>query len=372
MNNKYRNILKFCNAFVAISALSSSLGRPNQHSEPTRIHGFSKNTLVKRAQNANATESSFYKDVADAFCLNCPTGTVKTPNGSSVTIHIMSNAEEIDVDKGNSNGDAKVPEARRISPSTIKYNCHSYAWYSQSTSNEYWMDDPTMYYTDGSYCQAYSPKAGDIVCYYSSWGTNLHSGLITSVNSGSSNGVCGDSNLVNVRSKWGSWGVYEHRGDQCPYTSAYGGSARSVKHYRRGHAYDTYTRTDSGHVGICSCGNTVTASHTYNLNYSWKNLTSHIAECVCGAKTSQSHAVSSTGFSGNKKYATCLLCNGNASRGVVGAALSVKLASSEQEHSCRLSNGVFIISQSELNGFLACSEKWLVEYYSREEIHHEN
>ena len=34
---------------------------------------------------------------------------------------------------------------------TYKYNCHSYAWYSQGTSNSYWMENPYAYMTDGSY-----------------------------------------------------------------------------------------------------------------------------------------------------------------------------------------------------------------------------
>lgn len=28
---------------------------------------------------------------------------------------------------------------------TVKYNCHSYAWHSTSSSNKYWIDDPTKY-----------------------------------------------------------------------------------------------------------------------------------------------------------------------------------------------------------------------------------
>lgn len=32
-----------------------------------------------------------------------------------------------------------------ISNGNCKYNCYSYAWYSQSTSNIYWIDDPLAY-----------------------------------------------------------------------------------------------------------------------------------------------------------------------------------------------------------------------------------
>ena len=131
----------------------------------------------------------------------------------------------------NDYGDNLVPEATRISPSTRKYNCHSYAWYMQSTSNPYWMDCPNDYYTDGSY-EISTGNVGDIICYYNEDDVNIHSGIVTSRLSGVSNGVCGDADLVTVRSKWGSLGLYDHRGDQCPYTSTYGGDAEYVIYYK--------------------------------------------------------------------------------------------------------------------------------------------
>lgn len=56
-----------------------------------------------------------------------------------------------------------------ISDPTHRYNCHSYAWYSQSTSqNDIWLCDPCVYYSnsDRSYVQVTDPRIGDIVCYY--------------------------------------------------------------------------------------------------------------------------------------------------------------------------------------------------------------
>ena len=50
------------------------------------------------------------------------------------------------------------------SNATEKYNCHSYAWYRQSTANDLWidLDEAMKYMTDGSYqvVGRYSASAG--------------------------------------------------------------------------------------------------------------------------------------------------------------------------------------------------------------------
>ena len=63
---------------------------------------------------------------------------------------------------------------------TTNYNCHSYAWYSTSSSNTYWMNDPSAYMTDGSYTK----RTGNITVnsigdriYYSTSGSE-HSGKV--------------------------------------------------------------------------------------------------------------------------------------------------------------------------------------------------
>ena len=48
-----------------------------------------------------------------------------------------------------------------ISNGNCKYNCYLYAWYSQSTSNIYWIDDPLAYMTDGSYSRVITSAAID-------------------------------------------------------------------------------------------------------------------------------------------------------------------------------------------------------------------
>ncbi len=44
------------------------------------------------------------------------------------------------------------PNAEKLSEPTYRYNCHSYAWYSQDTeTNDLWIDYPSQFYEDGSY-----------------------------------------------------------------------------------------------------------------------------------------------------------------------------------------------------------------------------
>ncbi len=156
------------------------------------------------------------------------------------------------------------PEAELLSSSSHYYNCHSYAWYSNNTStNNYWINDPKNFYLDNAnYTEVSTPAVGDIICYFN--GTeNLHSGIVSAVNNVSPNGVCEDSNTVEVISKWDYRGVYAHNGAYCPYV----GSATSVKYYRY-HSHEfTYLRNimnPSIHTATCSiCDYTFTENHTY-------------------------------------------------------------------------------------------------------------
>lgn len=122
--------------------------------------------------------------------------------------------------------DVRYPNATRLYTATYNFNCHSYAWHSQNVStNQIWLDDPSAFYTDGSYelVDRSDARAGDIICYFDNNGTrydesddvNLHSGIIVS-KSGTSNLLGGE---FTVKSKWGPSGLYQHNGYECPYTA---------------------------------------------------------------------------------------------------------------------------------------------------------
>jgi hypothetical protein len=93
------------------------------------------------------------------------------------------------------------PNALLLRNPTDKYNCHSYAWYSQSTSNYMWMPDPSLYWQDGSYHDGTFPIIGYKINY-----TN-----------GGHSGIMNDNNYVT--SKWGAYGLMKHYYTYCPYNS---------------------------------------------------------------------------------------------------------------------------------------------------------
>lgn len=143
------------------------------------------------------------------------TSTVKTPAGTSVAVYNYSSITDwTSSEKATLNTQtlASYPTATLIADASKKYNCHSYAWYSRSTSNYYWMDDPTAYMTDGSYYSA-SRQIGNIAYWYNTFNgvsVPVHSGVVQEhMQSGAYYGAC---------SKWGNLGVYNHKYDDCPYS----------------------------------------------------------------------------------------------------------------------------------------------------------
>lgn len=133
------------------------------------------------------------------------TATVKTPKGSSVPAyksltwadHGMTEAEGKAAHKA---ALKQYPNMTAISGPSSKYNCHSYAWYSTSTNNIYWIDNPSKYWTDGSYAENRNYVVGYKITYIKN-GSITHSGIISSVV---------DRHLNGVKSKWGCLGVYNH------------------------------------------------------------------------------------------------------------------------------------------------------------------
>jgi hypothetical protein len=118
---------------------------------------------------------------------------IYTPNGTKVTafkiLYDFTNEQKLSKD---SYRKMEFPEATMLRSSSKKYNCHSYAWYSQDESNNIWIEDPSPFYLDFSYEEVAKPAPGDIVCYFSDLGTtdkndyiNLHSGIIVGAS-----GIC--------------------------------------------------------------------------------------------------------------------------------------------------------------------------------------
>ena len=158
----------------------------------------------------------------------------------------------------NESYDTAYPNATRLRSATTNYNCHSYAWYSQSTSNIYWINYPESYLNDGTYIQS-TYAVGDIIVYFYPNGTPSHSGIITGK---SSNTLAG----LTVTSKWGMAGLYSHAGNHCPYDN---NGTFSFTVYRlcvHSAASHYYTKSNAVHILNCNtCGVLKRESHSLDI-----------------------------------------------------------------------------------------------------------
>lgn len=150
----------------------------------------------------------------DTDSVSMSLSSVKTPAGSSVLAYYQRSWDDVGttaeaVAALDQEALSTYTSAKIISGPNPSYNCHSYAWYSQEVTNEYWIPNPTLYMTDGSYtdCTAF---VGCVVFYNSKDDSFDHSGIMTALSSGLTSAT--------VTSKWGSRSVFSHYTNDCPYT----------------------------------------------------------------------------------------------------------------------------------------------------------
>lgn len=148
--------------------------------------------------------------------------TVKTPNGSSVSVLKRAELSSKEIDLINSTFQASYPLAVYLSSATNKYNCHSYAWYKQSTNYIYWMNSPKTYVSDGSYKYVGTkPTAKSQKVVYKSQNGAAdywhHSGVVT------------QKSPVKITSKWGQGPLMNHLSHYCPYFN----DANVLSYYKR-------------------------------------------------------------------------------------------------------------------------------------------
>lgn len=234
-NTPYEGFDAVCNSFNGLSELTTREDA-QQAIQKSRIRSFSEYSL-----NTNSTDvlCPIYLNVFSKFLsANSPAlqnlkvaraenRTLKTPKQS--TVYAIYNQTWSDVG-ATAQSDAKqleatfrstYPNATKVRDMTPAYNCHSYAWYSTSSSNKYWINDPSPYLGDGSYTMQKAPKVGYKVYQANSNGSPIHSGIVLTLN-------FGGSNKVGMRSKWGMLGVYEHS----VYDSPYKGSTTETTYWK--------------------------------------------------------------------------------------------------------------------------------------------
>lgn len=106
------------------------------------------------------------------------------------------------------------PGITKVSDATVKYNCHSYAWYSTAPSNIHWINDPVRFRNSSNWIVSTgytntipnNAQNGDKVDYYVNASNRPHSAKVSNKS----------QNLF--VSKWGNYGVYTHRPTNSPYS----------------------------------------------------------------------------------------------------------------------------------------------------------
>lgn len=140
--------------------------------------------------------------------------TVKTPKGTTVVAAIIDELDEDEIRQFDYEYSQEYPAATKLHSATNRFNCHSYAWYSQNAqSNKYWIRDPKAFWEDGSYSLT-GIQLNCKVRYLS----GLHSAIVSYY----SNGV------TYYTSKWGDHGLYYH----APTYGPKYGAALGVEYYK--------------------------------------------------------------------------------------------------------------------------------------------
>ena len=162
--------------------------------------------------------AAFGKEIDRAMTVTL--GTVYTPQGTPVTTFYDLSWSEMAILQGQPGLNLTAAKAEsfalmaiytsatQLAPPSPSYNCHSFAWYLQS-SNKHWINSPADYINDGSYVWSSTASTGKKVIYSNSVSGIVHSGVVSA--SGTS------LSTTSIRSKWGYLGVYDHYADDCPY-----------------------------------------------------------------------------------------------------------------------------------------------------------
>ena len=152
-------------------------------------------------------------DNTDDFVYGCADYYVKTPKGTKVKVEkytFFGDATAISITNQYRNA---YPKATLLLPATNVFNCHSYAWYSQSQtmSSGYWMNNPEAYVSDKSYkLVGNSPTANNQKVAYHKIPHKVglqHSGIVVSYSTRT------------IKSKWGQAPLMKHKVDYSPYTN---------------------------------------------------------------------------------------------------------------------------------------------------------
>lgn len=216
-----------------------------------------------------------------------------TVNGSPVYLYTTSkNLTQSQINKVNNSIDALYSEDARLATASALYNCHSYAWYSQSSTNPYWIEYADYFTIDPHYelLTTGTAKVGDIVVYRNNNGKITHSAIITDIETSSL-----FVPIITCASKLGVAGVYVHSITNVPETYYEGSDTPiyEIRHYTTDHSYTGayYQHNTTYHTRQCAhCTALATFVHVYTVTS--YTSTGHTLTCrMCGQTKTEAHTV---------------------------------------------------------------------------------
>ena len=142
----------------------------------------------------------------DDIRINDFTTPIYTPRGSRIdATQVTTELTSAQITANNNWVATNYPNASRETNATRKYNCHSYAWYNQSTSNNIWINTPgdDRFWQDGSYVPSYNVGAANRKVSYAN---DDHSAITV--------------DAIKFRSKWGQLPRMYHSYNYSPYNSS--------------------------------------------------------------------------------------------------------------------------------------------------------
>lgn len=108
----------------------------------------------------------------------------------------------------------------------------------------------------------------------------------------------------------------------------------------------------SGGIEVGSLVYNIEKTHTHDYLYAWKNYTQHRTNCLCGILDIDPHVVSPDAFNNGQQYATCLLCGGLASIGIIYYDGINQSFPATANGSFILPNGVIVLEDEDMDAYL--------------------
>lgn len=284
------------------------------HYAQSTCNGPSQSEFMQQFLNTNNTQavtsriiafSTQSNDIRSANPFNYDLATYVKTKGQ-VNVPAYTATEDYTADEKNAiitQMKASYPKITILDEPTSAYNCHSYAWYSNTSSNPYWINDVGLFANDVHSTQIGTTAnaiVGDIIVYLGTSNAILHSAIIVEIN--------GDQVICN--SKWGPSVLCKHEYNYIPPDYCADGSNFRYTVLRvTEHVWNYEESVNNQHTRTCTiCDYELTEECVYSITYN--NNGTHTATCTtCGHTSTESCTLQYINADTTRHLVKCTKCN---------------------------------------------------------------